>query len=1212
MTFSWVPYLANMPLASLLVLKMTILLIAAWFLQACLAKRNPRWRVFAWRAVFFGLLVLPMAELIGPNFQFDISLPLAASEPSMKNPVIPNSELSGWEPSAPVLASAEALPQTGTTTRTHPDVSIAAPVTGSVSRQAGPHDVYRWMKDRVSVLLVAAWVLGVLALAMRTWCGTFRVRRIVQTAQPAPERIRRIVEEVADATNCRIAVDIRITHSRYSPFLTGVLRIVKRRRVPVIVLPKRMTHEDFERELPMILAHELSHLRSRDLEWTVVAKVLSVLLWFHPLAWKMRSAHAQACEQVCDAMAAAYMGGAAPYSRALARTALEFAAGAPAPGVLPMFRSSEITRRLRTLEQGIRCTNLKRQWTVVLVSFGCAFLLGLAGVTLVHAEQAVKDAPDRLADEPGTLFLLNKDARDHSGVGGGKPSASRRNTDTALEEPSPIDRFALAFDGADDFMETSDNEAHDIGDGFTVEVWLKVNAAQGECAIFSKEVPWKTGWTLLVDGTDENSGSYDLTFGVGNGRRFYNVTAPGVLERGQWRHVAVTRDTRRTRLFVDGEMVGMVMSARAAVPARVPLRIGKGSADLNRHFSGMIAGIRIWNVALDEPSIQSHLTERLSDNLPSVVGFWPFNDGKGQQAHDISPSYSHARLGASDMPDSADPEWVSAELDVPSAAQAAFLEVIRQDWRTLQTNMSVSETPLRIGERSFDHGLGTHAVSHIRVHSPEPIARFTAWVGLDDDSDYRGSVDFSVLAEEEELYRSGVLRLRDKAERIDIPTHGAKVLDLRVGVGGDDYTCDHADWAEAAITLQSGKNIRLDELNRRDSKAIARNTLVFPEALILPVPTKATQTVLYVHRANTSGLEDGVSWETAFATIQPAIDAASASGGGEVWVAAGQYDEARNNDTGSIQMRDRVSLYGGFRGTETSRDERDWKTNKTILDGSKARDGQPAYHVVVGADNATLDGFTITGGNANHSGNSMHPDNYGGGMTNLGTSPTVANCTFVNNRAENSGAGMFNVENSPTIVNCIFMENANGGMRNKFGSSPTIINCVFLENTISDGINNYYSSPRIIGCLFVDNTPNGVGSEMSTPSLVNCTFARNSGLKERVGDWEWSVGSGLVNYNGTNATVSNCIFWQNSPVAIRNSSASAKVTFSLVQGGYPGEGNIDTAPLFVDSDAGDYSLSWKSPCVDSGITRGAPATDMRGIERPQNEGIDMGAYEYEG
>ncbi|MBI4558667.1 MAG: hypothetical protein HY706_13890 [Candidatus Hydrogenedentes bacterium] len=189
--------------------------------------------------------------------------------------------------------------------------------------------------------------------------------------------------------------------------------------------------------------------------------------------------------------------------------------------------------------------------------------------------------------------------------------------------------------------------------------------------------------------------------------------------------------------------------------------------------------------------------------------------------------------------------------------------------------------------------------------------------------------------------------------------------------------------------------------------------------------------VWYVDKDNSFGIEDGATWNRAFTAVQAGIDAAFAAGGGEVWVAEGIYDELRSSpnadesgqDTGSIVMRPGVHLFGGFIGIglggfETLRWRRDGDAHGVTLDGSKARGGLAAHHVVVGANDATLDGFIITGGAAQ--GSDTNPTGSGGGMYNSGASPNVVNCRFAGNLAFNN-AGMSNGNGaSPQVTNCLF------------------------------------------------------------------------------------------------------------------------------------------------------------------------------------------------
>ena len=192
------------------------------------------------------------------------------------------------------------------------------------------------------------------------------------------------------------------------------------------------------------------------------------------------------------------------------------------------------------------------------------------------------------------------------------------------------------------------------------------------------------------------------------------------------------------------------------------------------------------------------------------------------------------------------------------------------------------------------------------------------------------------------------------------------------------------------------------------------------------------------------------SWADACPDLQTALG--QAVDGDEIWVAGGTYWPTTSGDRAvTFQLKSGVALYGGFTGTETLRSERDWLTHVTTLSGDIGTSGAVAdnsYHVVTGSGTdatAVLDGFTITGGNADGSA----PHNAGGGMYNSGGSPTVAHVSFNGNSA-NFGGGMCNESSSPTLTNVTFNGNSadfGGGMQNGVNSSPTLTDVTFSGNS---------------------------------------------------------------------------------------------------------------------------------------------------------------------
>ena len=145
-------------------------------------------------------------------------------------------------------------------------------------------------------------------------------------------------------------------------------------------------------------------------------------------------------------------------------------------------------------------------------------------------------------------------------------------------------------------------------------------------------------------------------------------------------------------------------------------------------------------------------------------------------------------------------------------------------------------------------------------------------------------------------------------------------------------------------------------------------------------------------------------------------------------------------------------------------------------------------------------------------------------------------------------------------------------------------------------------------CAFLGNSVDYYGGGMynhgsSSSVVTNCTFSSNSA------GW---YGGGMLNRDSS-SVVTNSILWGDGPDEIyKDYGGESVVTYSDIQGGYCGDGNIDTDPLFVDPGSGDYHLADTSPAIGAGKADGAPSTDIEGNPRPNPAGSkpDMGAYEH--
>jgi hypothetical protein len=401
-------------------------------------------------------------------------------------------------------------------------------------------------------------------------------------------------------------------------------------------------------------------------------------------------------------------------------------------------------------------------------------------------------------------------------------------------------------------------------------------------------------------------------------------------------------------------------------------------------------------------------------------------------------------------------------------------------------------------------------------------------------------------------------------------------------------------------------------------------------AVFMVFASAASAGVLYVNAAAT-GANNGSSWTDAFTALPLAL--AAANSGDEIWVAAATYKPATVSDrTVSIALKNGVGVYGGFNGTETMRSQRDPAVNVTILSGDIGSPGvanDNSYHVVTAAASVTntgvLDGFTITAGQAD--GAPVSNNDRGAGMWDNGGSPTIAHVTFTGNFAQAEGGGLRITSGAPLLLSCLFQGNSvgfggkGGAIYAGGGSSVTAQSCVFRSNSISSsstgggGLETAGAPVTLINCIFAQNNPNGLQVASVDGSVIdNCTFTANAGY-------------GIAFVSSNSNTVSNTVLWGDSAGELCTGVClgTAGVTYSDIQGGFAGTGNVSSDPLFIQA-PGDLRPGPGSPAVDSGsnfAVTGGVIVDVVGLPRffddpdvpdtgvglPGSPIVDMGAYE---
>ncbi len=322
--------------------------------------------------------------------------------------------------------------------------------------------------------------------------------------------------------------------------------------------------------------------------------------------------------------------------------------------------------------------------------------------------------------------------------------------------------------------------------------------------------------------------------------------------------------------------------------------------------------------------------------------------------------------------------------------------------------------------------------------------------------------------------------------------------------------------------------------------------------------TSGSSRIIYVDQA-ASGANDGTSWANAYVSLQSALAAAHA--GDQIWVAEGIYYPTTGTDQrASFRMVEGVEIYGGFASGAQSLGEQDWVNRATILSGNigdPATTSDNTWQIVIGANNAVLDGFVVQDGHAPEPpsgpagvpakpilGQHMTPfivlegGPFGAGIYNYQAAPVVRNC-IVERCSAGKGGGIYNMTAtapgvtapSPVFINVTVRDcralQRGGGMMNDLGTNPLLVNCTFERNTClakCGGLyNDFACSPLVVNSTFTGNTADSVGGMgndgTSNPILVGCTVTGNTA----------KYLSGGINFGSYNA---NFPHWANVPTIL--------------------------------------------------------------------------------
>jgi hypothetical protein len=390
--------------------------------------------------------------------------------------------------------------------------------------------------------------------------------------------------------------------------------------------------------------------------------------------------------------------------------------------------------------------------------------------------------------------------------------------------------------------------------------------------------------------------------------------------------------------------------------------------------------------------------------------------------------------------------------------------------------------------------------------------------------------------------------------------------------------------------------------------------------------------VVYVRKSAT-GANNGTSWANAFPDLTTAL--AQAPANSELWVAQGVYypGTARTN---TFRCKYSVNVFGGFAGIETARDQRDWNAHVTVLSGDIGVAGDNSdnvYHVVSVAAQSRVDGFKVTGGNANGPG---WDDQMGGAFYTFFTQPgfTAANCFIAGNSAANSGGGVFMARAMDSVLT---NNSANYGGAAYYSS---LVNCLVVSNTASQNGAGVFQGTAF-NCTFLGNSAANYGGAACYSTALNCTFAGNSAVNyggaayetmltnclivsnraaaygggtfygtnlncTLVGNWARYFGGGM--YSGS---AINCILTGNLADFGNPNYSSSSLAYCCTTPLPGGPGNLSSDPRLRDVAHGDFRPLPGSPVINAGLNQDwmTGTADRAGQPRIADNVVDMGAYE---
>ena len=241
----------------------------------------------------------------------------------------------------------------------------------------------------------------------------------------------------------------------------------------------------------------------------------------------------------------------------------------------------------------------------------------------------------------------------------------------------PVANYALSFDGLNDLVMVPNAPTLNISNSFTIEFWMKTDQPNQSWRRILEKGAWDEYYIAFYGTTGRMCGA--LRTSIPGGSRMNNILGPStaVVTSNTWIHVAGTFDGTTARMYINGVLQSTRTGTVSPRNLMNDLIIGaaKHGDIYEYHFKGVLDELRLWNISRSETDIKTGMFLQLSGTEAGLAAYYPFNEGAGQIAGDLTTNNNDGLLGKLATVDESDPTWILSDRPTSLAKLAALQNV---------------------------------------------------------------------------------------------------------------------------------------------------------------------------------------------------------------------------------------------------------------------------------------------------------------------------------------------------------------------------------------------------------------------------------------------------------------------------------------------------------------------------------------------------------